>query len=140
MANIISDMLNAVTKAIYDEFGDSYNVYAEQINSELAKPCFTVTLPSVIQSRKLSNCYIYDLLFVVQFFPSESSQAPYGDCTETQYKLMCCLEKVANRQATDVQGNIVDEVLTMQARYKIHATKQVDYGTLGKLKIKYESR
>lgn len=123
MDNINEKMLNGVTKAIYDEFGEDYQVYAENLNAELEKPCFTVRVLDTTLQRLLNITYQFDDIYMVQFFPADDSPTPQKDCRNARFGLMCCLEDVLGIQGTKMSSKIVDNVLSFSVNYKYFGSR-----------------
>lgn len=89
---MINQIIDAISVAIAEEFGDDYNIYDERINQELEEPCFFISLVNDNRELFLDKRYYSQNHFVVQYFPG--SDLIQRECNDVAERLHGCLEYI----------------------------------------------
>ncbi len=134
-----NQIIEAITTAIGNEFGDGYNIYIEQIEQELDEPCFFVHQINGKHDLFLWNRYHDTHHFDVQYFPgTESIQT---ECNGVSDRLEQALEYIfmydSEQQleekpirGTNMHSDIQDGVLHFFIDYNGFVIKQVELGNM----------
>lgn len=118
-----------MSQALYEEFGDSYSIYTEEIEQGLDNPCFLITNVVHTHDAKLSNRYKDNNSFMVQYFP-ESDTDYLGEINNVVSSLEDVLEWItvdsSKVHGLNMTSNVVDRVLNFQVDYnvRLHKTTQ----------------
>lgn len=132
---MINQIIDAISVAIAEEFGDDYNIYDERINQELEEPCFFIHLLNGDHELFLNQRYYRQNHFDVQYFPGSS--AIQRECNDVGERLSGCLEYItlydANAEQDEVKPirggsmhyEIKDDVLHFFVDYNGFLKKQI---------------
>ena len=134
---MVNRFLNAITEALYAEFGDGYDIHTEDVPQGLDPPCFIVTMITPQRTPQTRVTYRQSVLFAVQYFP-EDEENYRNEIHEVISRLDECLEYITvdweidsttvHRQTltetTDV--NITDGVLSYILRVEDVAFRRED--------------
>ena len=124
---IINQIIEGITVAIAEEFGDDFNIYVEQIEQELEEPCFFVHLVTGNHELFLGKRYQGVHHFDIQYFPS--SDSIQRECNDVAERLSGCLEYIIlyddatkQNEAKPIRGgqmsyNLIDGVLHFNIYY-----------------------
>lgn len=126
-------MLNNVTAgiaiAINQEFGDSYEIYTDEVEQDLKEPCFFIMILNPDIERRLSVRREVDVPMSIQYFPKKG-RAEYNDVAErlALYVLECITpyESDALIRGKDMHWEIVDGVLNFFVTYNFFVYKIED--------------
>ena len=67
---MVGYLLNAISKAIYNSFGDGYRIYGdESVKQGTITPCFFISLKSCTQKCLLGNRFLRTYSFDIRYFP-----------------------------------------------------------------------
>ena len=116
---MVSDVISAVSNAIYDEFGTQYRIYADNVEQNLIRPCFFINvvrpalLPNTIGQDKMS------VPLVIQYFPT--SVGKRMECYAVSDQLFRCLKYPEYNdvmfRGTDMKFDIDDDKLNFRVQY-----------------------
>lgn len=124
-----NELIIAVTKALYKEFGDNYTYYVNEVKQGLKVPCFFVYLVSGDQKQLVGNRYYRTHLLDICYIPSDFKHAELLDVADT---LKFALEYVqiddGLLRGVDMNHEIVDGVLHFFVNYNAHVKKVADEG------------
>lgn len=81
---MLNKIVNAVCKAIYDEFGDKYDVYNEKVNQGFSQPCFSVFVDKSENSVFLGKRYKSTNRINIDFYGGDDliKRQTYNDITQ----------------------------------------------------------
>lgn len=122
---MINKLTDGIVAAIHEEFGDEYEIYTENVEQGLTEPCFLITLANASMEQQLKDRYQLENLFLVQYFPA--SREVRNECMSVQMRLYQALEYIEAeglKCGTEMEGEIVDDVLQFQVQYKLLLRKQ----------------
>lgn len=115
----IGAITSAVSTAVYNAFGDDYEIYTDRVTQGLHEPCFLVSCLSDTRGVDLGRRYSRTAQFSVQYFPKVE-----GDSTEINEVLERLLEALETIEADghllhgkDITGTPHDGMLTVTASY-----------------------
>lgn len=115
----IQNLINAIAEALFQEFGEGYEIYTESIEQGLTEPCFLVRCLNPTRNRFLGQCYKRTNLFSIQYIPSTADANE--ECTAVLERLFVCLEDVNLHgkpiHGTELHGEITDGILTFTVNY-----------------------
>lgn len=90
---MVNRFLNAITEALYAEFGDGYDIHTEDVPQGLDPPCFIVTMITPQRTPQTRVTYLQSVLFAVQYFP-EDEENYRNEIHEVISRLDECLESI----------------------------------------------
>ena len=124
---MINKILIGMSQALYEEFGDNYNIYTESIEQGLDVPCFLITNIVHTHNAKLCKRYQDNNTFMVQYFP-ESSTDQMNEINGVVSRLEDALEQItvdsSKVRGTNMESSTDDGVLNFQVDYNIRTVKQ----------------
>lgn len=116
---MINNVIDAICKALNDEFKNEYKVYIRQKLQNPITPCFLISARNLEQKRyQGKRCYC-QYVFEIQYLPT--SQEPIIEINSVLQRLFECLEYIDEGDnilnGTDMKAEIVDEVLHYTVNY-----------------------
>lgn len=66
---MINGIISLISNAIYDEFGEGYMAYAEDVDQEFVKPCFVVSAINTSVQSYPSMRKRWQNIFCVHYYP-----------------------------------------------------------------------
>ncbi|MBS4931110.1 MAG: hypothetical protein KH020_07245 [Clostridiales bacterium] len=141
---MLNDIVNGISNAIYDEFGDKYKIYKEQIEQGLKEPCFSILCISPIIKKGLGNRYEKNNSFCIHYFAESKNFR--SECMEVFERMADCLEYIS------VSGDLVrglniraeeiteDGIMHVFVDYNIPVRKIVEQEKMGYLEQRAEVR
>ena len=113
---MIQKIVDGISEALYQEFGEEYAIYTEGVQQGLEKPCFFITPQTPRSDLFLGKRYFRRNPFQIQFVPQED-EADYSALE----RLFICLEviEVAGEWARGTKMNYeeTDEGTTFYVSY-----------------------
>ena len=104
---MIKDIINGISVAIKEEFGESYNVYTESKIEGMIQPYFYLTSMSAKRKPKVSSRTLFENTMGIQYITSHIS--PNSELYEVYERLTKCLEYITvNDELTRSLNNKVD--------------------------------
>lgn len=90
---MINAVIEAVSAALYEEFGDRYRFHMEEVSQELEEPCFFIQ--ALEPSGRLLRGPRYTRInpLCIQYFP-ESEEEPNRECYDAAERMFACLEQI----------------------------------------------
>ena len=115
----VGAITSAVSTAVYNAFGEDYEIYTDRVTQGLREPCFLVSCLSGTRNVDLGRRYSRTAQFSVQYFPQvEGDSAEINDVLE---RLLEALETVEADgcllHGRDITGTPHDGMLTVTASY-----------------------
>ena len=99
---MVNDIVNGITKAIYEEYGKEYKIYTESIEQGFKEPCFFVAVLDGEQTRIVGNRYQRMIPIDVHYFPSE--KAKNKEMNSVAQVLYGILERITLADGTMLNG------------------------------------
>lgn len=118
---MVTDIVNGITKAIYDQYGEKYKIYTESIEQGFKEPCFFVAVLDNEQARIIGNRYQKSVPINVHYFPA--TKAKNKEMREVAEVLYSILERITLLDGTMLNGfqlhsETVEDVLHFFVTYK----------------------
>lgn len=114
---MINEVIAGITDALYEEFGDAYDLYKEASMQDMEEPAFFIRCATPGIEKQLGSRRKADLLFIIQYFPE--SGKPKAEINEVFERLTICLDliEVGGKKVrmTVKCKDISDDVLTATA-------------------------
>ena len=126
---MINATIEAISRAIYNEFGSGYEIYKEDIPQGFKEPCFSIFHILGTSDRKSPNRYLRKNRFDVHYFP-KSGRNEKSEMQEVAERLFLCLEYINVLdnpcEGTKMSPEIVEGVLHFFVSYDFFVKKQLD--------------
>lgn len=118
---MINEVITGITNALYEEFGDAYEIHKEASMQNMEEPAFFVRCVTPGIEKQLGNRRKADLLFAIQYFPEP--KAPKTEINNVFERLTLCLDLI-DVDSKKVRGiveckDISEGVLTATAEYSL---------------------
>lgn len=127
----IGAITSAVSTAVYNAFGDGYEIYTDKVTQGLREPCFLIRCLNGAKNVDLGRRYKRETQISVQYFPKVE-----GDSTEINSAFEKLLEALEAIEADgcllhgkDITGTPHDGMLTVTASYDgfvLHEEEQTE--------------
>ena len=118
---MIMKMIDGISEAIYQTFGDGYHIYTESVEQGLEEPCFSILCLNPTNELFLGRRYYRTNQFMIQYFPSTMDGR--GECHSVTEKLFHCLEMITVSgdlcRGTGMSGEVVDDVLNFRVSFNM---------------------
>lgn len=122
---MINKIIDAISEAIFTEFGDGYDIYTESIEQGLVEPCFSILCLNPTNDLFLGKRYKRTNQFMIQYFPSTDEKNK--ECNVVMERLFDCLETITVQgdltRGTKMNGEMVDGVLNFQVNFDMFVYK-----------------
>lgn len=119
---MIQEIINGISRAIWEEFGDEYTIYSEEVKQGLKEPCFIISYVRTGHIPEMQRKYTQRNLFWVQYIPRDSGQAR-AECYSAAERLERCLEYITVEgglvRGVAVNYEVNDGVLTFSVTYNM---------------------
>ena len=122
---MINKIIDGISEAINQEFGDGYDVYTESIEQGLEEPCFSILCLNPTNEQFFGKRYFRQNQFVIQYFPSTDEKN--AECNAVMERLFDCLDIIIvngdQTRGTKMKGEIVDGVLNFMLNFDMFVYK-----------------
>lgn len=119
---MVSDVIAAVSTALYNEFGEKYRIYADNVEQGLTRPCFFINVVRPSTTERIMNRSYVSVPMVIQYFPS--SQGKRTECYEVADRMFSCLNYPefdgVTYRGTDRKYDINDDKLNFYVQYNFY--------------------
>lgn len=127
---MINSIIQGISLAIKEKFGNEYKVHMEERPQGLKEPCFFVSCLNPTHELFLGRRYFRQNQFVIQYFPKDELHSK-RECNETGDRLWSCLEWITVTgdlvMGTRMRYEIVDGVLNFFVNYNMFVGKKADF-------------
>lgn len=124
---MINKILDAISNALSDEFGDDYEIYSEDIKQDFKEPCFFILCVNPSEQNFLGNRYHRKYLFDIHYF-SKNKRNLNSELYSIQEKLFNCMEYIQLNEdlirGTKLRGEIIDNTLHFFVNYDVFVIKK----------------
>lgn len=124
---MINKILDAISNALNEEFGDDIEIYSEDIKQGFKEPCFFIICLNPTEKDFLGSRYLRKYLFDIQYFPKNKKNLNF-ELYSVQERLFNCLEYLETEgdliRGTGRRGEIVDKKLHFFVNYNIFVVKK----------------
>lgn len=129
VCNSIIDGISIKLDEIFNQDGDKYEIYGEEIKQGLKEPCFFIKLLKSSQNQVVRNRYFRRQSFDIHYFPESSIQAE-KEMLNIADKLYETLEYIKCEndifRGTEMNHEIVDNVLHFFVDYNFYTIKKTE--------------
>lgn len=125
---MINEIIKGIADAIYQEFGNDYEIYDEEVEQGLNEPCFFVYCINPQNNIFLGRRRIITNQFAIQYIAKgPNKKAEINDVFD---RLNSAIEFISvsgiKLMVTNVTTNIENGVLTVNPTYKFFAYKEAE--------------
>ena len=125
---MVNKIIKGISKALYEEFGDTYEIFTEDVEQGLQPPCFFIQCINPKISRFRGNRYYRENQFVIQYFAENESYRQ--ECFNVLDRMYTALEFVEVDGypvlGKGIDSNIFDGVLTFTINYDMFVIVEKD--------------
>jgi hypothetical protein len=133
----VQNLIDAISEALFQEFGEGYDIYAEKVEQGLETPCFLIRCLNPTQNLDLGLRYRKTNQFAVQYMPS--TVEALAECHGVVERLFVCLENVVSNNrifhGTGMNGEITDGILTFTVNYDGFVMKERTENTMDNIEL-----
>lgn len=127
------DIIKGIIKALNNEFGEKYTYYINDIPQGFEEPSFYVRLLDSSFNLIYGNRYLRKNIFMIRYFP-KSELEPQQEINAILDKLYPILEYIYMEndliRGTNMEANIVDNILHLQINYDFFVIIPIQRGPL----------
>ena len=99
MSILLNEIVKGISSALYQEFGQDYKIYKENIEQGLKEPCFSIVCVSPKTIKGFGNRYERENMFCIHYFAKNKQFRM--ECLEVFERMADCLEYIT------VDGDLV---------------------------------
>lgn len=129
---MINKIIDGICEALFQEFGEGYKIYTEEIKQGLKEPCFSVVLLAPGTSQFLGKRYYKTNPFCIHYFPKSQTEMK-AEIYDVIERLNNCLEYITVdgdlTRGTEMNGEIIDGVLSFFVNYDMFVIKKQEEQT-----------
>jgi hypothetical protein len=120
-------IIEAVSMALNEEFGDDFKIHMEEIRQGLEEPCFFITRLNTSSERFPGKRYKITTPLHIQYFPK--GRETQRECNDVADRMYDCLEYVTAPgddkpvMGTKMRHEVVDGVLNFFVNYDFFVQK-----------------
>lgn len=117
---MINLIIKGITNAIYQKFGDKYEIYTEHVEQGLEEPCFFVYCINPNKDVFLGSRMKQNYQFAVQYIPKgPNKKMEINNVFEGLNDAVRIINVGEDKlMAMSISSNISDEVLTLSVTYR----------------------
>ena len=124
---MINKILDAISNALNEEFGEDIEIYSEDIKQDFKEPCFFIICLNPSEQDFLGDRYFRKYLFDIQYFP-KSKKNLNSELYSVQERLFNCMEYINMEndviRGTKKRGEIQDKKLHFFVNYDVFVIKK----------------
>ena len=126
---MISTVINGISGALYETFGDKYTIYKESIKQGFNEPCFLINALEPTNEHSIDAYYLRVWPFDIMYFPEDENNAK-SEMHHMAEALFLALEYINVldnlRRASKMRYEIVDGVLHFFVTYSMYVKRITD--------------
>lgn len=138
----VKELIDAISEALFQEFGSGYEIYTEKVEQGLTEPCFMIRCVNPTKNVHLGVRYKRTNQFVIQYIPS--TLEAYDECASVLERLFECLEDVTLDgrpvHGTELNGEVTDGILNFKVNYDGFVLKGQSESNMEDLEILTEAK
>lgn len=89
---MINEIIEGISTALYDNFGDDYEIHMEEIEQDLKEPCFFISSLNPTIAQFLGKRYVVRNQFCIQYFPA--TKKVRRECNDVADKMALAFEYI----------------------------------------------
>lgn len=125
---MINAIIEAVSRALKDEFGSRYKIHMEEKQQDLQEPCFFISCINPTNVLFLKKRYFRQNQICVQYFPETKKKNM--ECHETAERLFVCLEYLTvegvSVRGTKMKYEVIDGILHFFVNYDLFVCRAAE--------------
>jgi len=126
----LNNIVFSISKSIYDEFGERYCIYSEEVKQGISLPCFFIIPIKYSQSAITSNYIKMINEFDIQFLPEQNLNTKNKDIITVCSKIIKCLKYIDIDgklfKGTNIYSYLKDDTLHLSVNYNFFAAPDID--------------
>lgn len=119
---MVNKLITAVSTALYNEFGERYRIYPDNVEQHLIRPCFFINVLRPSKIEKLMGRAYRSVPLVIQYFPE--TQGKRMECYGVAERMFECLAypSVGDEifRGTNMRYDTNDDKLNFQVNYNFY--------------------
>ncbi len=125
---MIISIIEGISVALNEEFGDSYEIHMEEIRQGMQEPCFFISPISPVFMQYFSNRYQSVNPYCIQYFPA--GDEVQRECASVAERMCGCLEYITVSgdtkpvRGTKMSYQVVDGVLNFFVNYDLFVVRK----------------
>ena len=135
---MINEILKGIAQALRDEFGESLNIYLNEVEQGLIEPCFFIMVLNPDVKQVLGRRYVLNCPVSVQFISGEDREV----INDTGSRLFNCLELISVSgdlaRGRNMEYSVNEDILTFTVTYNIYFYKKQKKESMESLKQETE--
>lgn len=130
---MINKIIDAISNALFNDFGETYKIYTDELKQGHNAPCFSIFCINPSRKHFFGNKYMNRNLFMVLYFPSNTDEPSFeiNDITE---RLFNCLEYITESndliRGTGMKSETIDGVLNFMVQYNLYTINTTEKADL----------
>ena len=136
--SLINEILKGIAKSLRDEFGESFNIYLNEVEQGLIEPCFFIMVLNPDVKQVLGRRYVLNCPVSVQFISGEDREVINAQGS----RLFNCLELISVSgdlaRGRNMSYSINEDILTFTVTYNIYFYKKQSEEFMDNLKHETE--
>jgi len=132
---MINRIVEAISLALNNEFGDGYKIYTEEVTQGMENPCFFILCRTPKNTQFFNKKYFRSNMFCIQYIPS--SENVKTECNAVTEQLFQCLEYLwidgSLIRGTKMEPEMKDGILFFFLNYDFFVYKKEETETMGAL-------
>lgn len=125
---MINKIIDAISEALFNEFGESFKIYTDDVKQGHKKPCFSIFCINPNRQHFFNKKYYSRNIFMILYFPStDEPSLEINDITERLYD---CLEYISESddliRGTNLKGETINGVLNFMVNYDLFIMEKKD--------------
>lgn len=123
---MINKIVDNISKALNQEFGDEYEIYQNNVMQGLDEPCFFIAVLEPSKDQLLQNRFLQRNPFDVHYFPKRWDDN--REMQEVAERMLDCLEWIIPEEpihGTEIRWQIEDGVLHFFVSYNVVRNRMI---------------
>lgn len=141
---MINSIIEAISVALNEAFGDDYEIHMEEIKQGLKEPCFFIQCLNPRMEQFLGKRYFRQNLFCIQYFPKTDEVV--RECNEVAETMNFCLEYITCQgddkpiRGTKMHWETVNNVLNFFVNYDCFVYKTEQQTLMEEMEINTDAK
>ncbi len=123
---MINKIVDGISKALNQEFGDEYEIYQNNVLQGVKEPCFFIAVLEPSKEQLLQNRFLQRNPFDVHYFPKRWDDN--REMQEVAERMLDCLEWIIPEEpihGTEIRWQIEDGVLHFFVSYNVVRNRMI---------------
>lgn len=123
---MINKIVDGISNALNQEFGDEYEIYQNNVMQGLDEPCFFIAVLEPSKEQLLQNRFLQRNPFDVHYFPKRWDDN--REMQEAAERMLDCLEWIIPEEpihGTEIRWQIEDGVLHFFVSYNVVRNRMI---------------